>query len=95
MPKMTSFEYHKRGFNSGWTLGFLWGKRDGRNEGFASALEGIALVLEVKFGKRGLRLTPQIEKLVPADLREFMRCLATAVSLREVRKHLANFDSKS
>lgn len=95
MPQKSRFECHKSGFNSGWALGFAIGMKHGRTEGIALVLEGIALVLEVKFGTRGLRLMPHIERLGPADLCELMRRLTTAVSLRELRKHLTNSDNQS
>lgn len=64
------------------------GREEGREEGL---LDGIAILLETKFGKAARKLLPQVQALgTVAELRRFMRFLESTKSLDEVRKKLTD-----
>jgi len=64
--------------------GITKGKIEGKIEGL---LEGIETGLNVKFGKRGLKLLSEIQKIQDADiLKAVHKGLWTADSLKELRK---------
>ena len=63
--------------------GIQQGRREAWREGL---LEGIQLVLEVKFGAAGLALMPAIQQIQDPDLmRKIKEALRTAASPEEIR----------
>jgi hypothetical protein len=62
----------------------------GREEGHCEGLqEGIAMMLDAKFGERGLKLMPRVRGVQDLEaLRSLAGVLKTATTLDEVREHL-------
>ena len=61
-----------------------------RNEGIQQGLlEGIAALIEVKFGESGLKLLPELRKITNADrLREIKDTIRVVLDVKEVEKML-------
>ncbi len=67
---------------------FQQGKSKGKVEGkIEGLLEGIELALDIRFGKKGLRILPEIRKIQDiAVLSAIHRGLKTKNSLKELRQ---------
>ncbi|MGB9595400.1 MAG: cytosolic protein, partial [Candidatus Poribacteria bacterium] len=89
MPYLTEFE--KKAIRRGLTQGFKEGKKLGIKEGIIKGrrqgiLKGIELGIKLKFGKEGLSLLPEIQKILDLNILEKIHSsIETVDNLEDLR----------